>query len=199
VGFFLSKKVKESKKKTMKDEILEFSKIKEEDIDSYITVIQKMLENNEFLFTLPGSVMIKKGVISKHNEKFKDREQEVSEIISQIFLFTYINVRGRSIYPEINEDKNIQTLINKLKNKKLYKLICSRFYSERNNFIEAKYQYLIREYHQEEIKLKLNSCEIHFTYNDLSNDAKEIVFEFDKIQLQYLVNLLKEALTNFKD
>jgi len=195
----LSKKAKDSQSDSFKQKVENFSKLSDKKIDEYIDIVKYLMNNNETAFVLPGALRIKKGVIAKYNAKYSENEDEISEMISNMFLFTYIDVKASNVYPEVKTNKNILSLIRKLNEQGLYKTICTRFFVDRNLFINADYQYLIREFPNEEKKLTLNTCEVHLNYIDLSNDMEEIVIEFDKIHLNFIINLLQNALNEFKD
>ena len=200
VGNFLSKEKDQSKLDLFKKKIADFAKLKENEIDEYIVILKKLLENNEIVIGAHGGIKADFGEITKYNPKFIKSEEVAMNKIKEIITFVVIDSSKVTIYEDLMTHKKIQYLIRKLIESKLYEIICARIFLDRNSYLESEYQYLTRTFPSKKKPLTIKSCEVKFAYNDnIDGITKEIILEFDEIQLKKIVKQLQEALDKFRE
>lgn len=196
----MSKEKDKSRLDLFKKKIDDFSKLKENDIDEYIKILEKLLENNEIIIGAHGRIKAGFGEITKYNPKFVKSEEEAMNKIKEIITFVAIDSSKVLTYEDLMTHKKIQYLIKKLRESKLYEIIYSRLFIDRNSYLESEYQYISRTFPNKKKPLTIKTCEVVIAYNDnIDGVTKEIIIEFDEFQLKKIKNQLDEALDNFKD
>jgi len=187
-------KTKKNKSDSLVEMVTEIKNLDNEKLEKLFDNIQIMFSKN--LILLRGT---REGLVVGIKRDFdlipglEENRKEVSHLISNIILLATSYFEGFEELTKIENYKEYEKIIDKLKANKIYDRIISKVKRKNNTFNDISYSFITREYIGNKDKLNIKLIQLEINYNEVMNEEKEIIIEVDVDQLSSLINALQEA------